>query len=434
MSVRTAFTKTAPLAGGQVSVAAVALVVAIAALAGLLVGGLVRSKPAPAPVKPLETVSGAGVRVQLPNGWARGDASAVPGFPRALWLQNPEQGLRAAVALLPASSPTLLPATSPADARAPETVRLRSGYEAWRYRGSLDDGSPVFLYAAPTTTGIATVACVGATGKETCDALASAVAVPNSRRLELGERAAFFSGLPSVVAQLDSARTKGLRALDAASNPVGQELAALDLSRAHKAAAKDLAALGGPAETVGSLTATATAYGALSRAANARLPKPYVDAGRAVTSAEAGLQRTMTKVAAGASSAVAEPTTVRPRATVAPPKATATAEPPKATATAEPPKATATAEPPKATATAEPPKATATAEPPKATATAEPPKAIATAPAAEPIVVSKEKSSGGMDLTLPLLGLIALVAIFMAGRSMRSSWADATAGSRNTRA
>ena len=428
MSVRTAFTKTAPLAGGQVSVAAVALVVAIAALAGLLVGGVVRSKPARAPVKPLETVSGAGVRLQLPNGWARGDASAVPGFPRALWLQNPEQGLRAAVALLPASSPTLLPATSPADARAPETVRLRSGYEAWRYRGSLKDGSPVFLYAAPTTTGIATVACVGATGKETCDALASAVAVPNSRRLELGERAAFFSGLPPVVAQLDSARTKGLRALDAASNPVGQKLAALDLARAHKAAATDLAALGAPGETVDSLRATATAYGALSRAANARLPKPYVDAGRAVTSAEAGLQRTMTKVAAGASSAVAEPTTVRPRATVAPPKATATAEPPKATATAEPPKH------PTATATAEPPKATATAEPPKATATAEPPKAIATAPAAEPIVVSKEKSSGGMDLTLPLLGLIALVAIFMAGRSMRSSWADAAAGSRNTRA
>ena len=216
MSVRTAFTKTVPVAGGRVSVAAVALLIAVAVLAGLLVGAAVRSKPSRAPVKPAETVSAAGVRLQLPSGWARGGASAVPGFDNALWLRNGKQDLRAAVALIPASSPTLLPKTSPADARAPETVRLRSGYEAWRYRGSLEDGSPVLLYATPTTTGIATVACVGANAGVACDALASAVAVPNSRRLKLDKRAAFFSGLPPVVTKLDAARTRGMRTLEAA--------------------------------------------------------------------------------------------------------------------------------------------------------------------------------------------------------------------------
>ena len=282
-----------------------------------------------------------------------------------MWLRNGKQDLRAAVALIPASSPTLLPKTSPADARAPETVRLRSGYEAWRYRGSLEDGSPVLLYATPTTTGIATVACVGANAGVACDALASSVAVPSSRRLKLDKRAAFFSGLPSVVTQLDAARTRGMRTLEAAKRPLGQELAASDLARAHKAAAADLAALSSPGDrvpqrTVAALTEAATAYGALSRAASTRLPQPYADAGRAVTGAETDLQRAMTKVADGASSAIAVPNSKPSQPKLAPPKATATAEPPKATATAEPPKATATAEPPKATATAEPPKATAT--------------------------------------------------------------------------
>ena len=59
--------------------------------------------------------------------------------------------------------------------------------------------------------------------------------------------------------------------------------------------------------------------------------------------------------------------------------------------------------------------------------------ATATTRAAEPLAGSQEKDSGGFDLTLPLLILIAVAAIVMAGRSMRSSWSDATAES-HTRA
>ena len=109
-----------------------------------------------------------------------------------------DERLRAAVALLPAGSPTLLPAAFAPWAANRETVRLRSGYDAWRYRYSVPTapvrsstprrprpGSPRSpAWARPTAA---------------CDALASAVVVPDARRLELGKRAAFFSGLPPVL-------------------------------------------------------------------------------------------------------------------------------------------------------------------------------------------------------------------------------------------
>ena len=77
-----------------------------------------------------------------------------------------------------------------------ETVRLRSGYDVWRYRYSRPDGSVAFVYAAPTTTGVATVACLGRDQDGACDALASAVVVPDSRRLELGKRAGCSAACP----------------------------------------------------------------------------------------------------------------------------------------------------------------------------------------------------------------------------------------------
>ncbi len=69
-------------------------------------------------------------------------------------------------ALLPADSPTLLPKALSANAWQPETVRLRSGYEVWRYRVETLAGSAGFVYAAPTTGGVATVACLGASGAQ----------------------------------------------------------------------------------------------------------------------------------------------------------------------------------------------------------------------------------------------------------------------------
>ena len=154
--------------------------------------------------------------------------------------------MRAAVKRLPATSPTLLPAaflgTLGRAPDRPDTVRLGSGH-----RGGAPlpqaDGSVLVLYAAPTTMGIATVACQGPIDAGGCEALASAVTVPGSRALEPSISTAFVMRLPAAVTDLDAARTKGMDKLAAATRSRGQALAADGLSRAHRSTAAALAPL-----------------------------------------------------------------------------------------------------------------------------------------------------------------------------------------------
>jgi O-antigen ligase len=293
------------------------LVVAAAiagAIAGLLLGGSFRGGDAPALRSAMapQAIAHDGLRLQVPSGWARGDAATVPGFNRPLGLHNASEDLRASVERLPATSPTLLPAaflqTLKSAPERPDVVRLASGRDAWRYRFPQADGSVTVLYAAPTTTGIATVACLSRIDAGGCEALASAVTVPGTRGLEPGPSAAFYSRLPAAASDLDAARAKGAREFDAATRSTAQAAAADRLARAHKAAGAALAPLtregdGLPTATVSALSATATAYATLARAARARSPRRYADAGRTLAGADADLRRTTTKVAAAASAA-----------------------------------------------------------------------------------------------------------------------------------
>ena len=101
-----------------------------------------------------------------------------------------------------------------------------------------------------------------------------------------------------------------------AKRSADQALAADGLARAHKAAGAALAPLtsagdGLPSATVSALTATATAYTALASAARARLPQPYANAGRTVTGAEADLRQAMTKAGAAMDTASRTITPVR---------------------------------------------------------------------------------------------------------------------------
>ena len=292
--------------------ATVSVLVAAAAIAGLLLGGSVGGRDVPAD-PPARAIVHGGLHVQVPSGWARGHAAAVSGFRRPLGVQNAGGGLSAAVERLPATSTTLLPVASltglKAAPRRPDDIRLASGQRAWRYRLHRDDGSMLVLYAAPTTGGVATVACVSPTVAAVprgCDVLASAVAVAGAQPLEPGTGAAFFSRLRATVAGLEAARTDGKRELSVATRSSAQAAAAERLARAHKTAAAALAPLanerkGSQTVAVGALTASATAYAALARAARARAPERYSDARRAVIGADADLHRAMTE-AAGASS------------------------------------------------------------------------------------------------------------------------------------
>src|SRR5262249_42931263 len=161
-------------------------------------------------------------------------AATLPGFDRPLWLRDARAGVRAGVELLPAASPTLLPVGLHASG-APATVELARGRQAWRYPAMRSDGVPQVVYAAPTTKGIATLGCLGVSGglaERACKQLAVAVTVPGARRLAPGQRAAFFSRLAPTVAGLEAARTKGADALDAATRPAAQALAAEGVARA----------------------------------------------------------------------------------------------------------------------------------------------------------------------------------------------------------
>jgi hypothetical protein len=295
---------------GRLPLLAVGLFVVVAAITGLMFGGRFRGQPPPPAQQLVKPIAEAGVSVQLPTGWSRGGAAPLSGFHQPLWLRSSGTGVTAAVELLPAASPTLLPAGLHATG-APSVLQLRPDHMAWRYRLSRSDDVTEILFAVPTTKGIVTVGCLDVTGgaaETACRALAFSITVPGSRRIEPNQRAAFFSRVPATVAQLQAARTTGLRAFDAATQPVAQAQAADGLARAHRAAAAELAPVSAQneplaGETVRALGATAGAYSTLADAARARAPRPYADASTAVTGADADLRRALEKVDAAVSAA-----------------------------------------------------------------------------------------------------------------------------------
>ena len=178
------------------------------------------------------------------------------------------------------------------------------------------------LYAAPTTSGVATVACVVPTDAGVprgCETLAKAITVPGSVPLELGTSVAFYTRLPAAARELEDARRTGMHDLAAAKSATGQAAAADGLVRAHERAVAALAPLTGtradlPGETVRALNAMAGAYAMLAGAARARSPQRYDAAGLGVSDADAELRRTLAKAAAAANAASRAPTDAGRRA------------------------------------------------------------------------------------------------------------------------
>jgi hypothetical protein len=307
-----------PVARRTLPVAMVAVLVAAAAVTGLLIArafGAGADAPTVSPAATPTTIAHGGLRLRLPSGWARADAATVPGFSRPLALRSAGTRLSALVERLPATSATLIPVALekalPTVPEQREVVRLGSGQPAWRARVAQGSSSTV-LYAAPTTSGVATVACTGPAGAGVlrgCDALAKAITVPGSHPLELGTSVAFYSRLPAVVSELETARRTGIRELSAAQSASAQAAAADGLVRAHKDAFAALAPLAGagtglPTGTAGALNAMAGAYAALAGAARARSAQHYEDARRAVAGADADLRRTLEQADAARRAAV----------------------------------------------------------------------------------------------------------------------------------
>jgi hypothetical protein len=159
-----------------------------------------------------------------------------------------------------------------------EAVSIGPGdLQAYRYQDVSIEGldTPVTLYVAPTSEGVATLACVaGAEGVPNCNAIADTVELTSGDPFPVGPSADYAEALGGMSAKLAKAVDKPLAALNRAKTPSAQADAARDLRSAYRKASNTLSGLDlSPADRtvnarlVGALDATAAAYGKAAAAA-----------------------------------------------------------------------------------------------------------------------------------------------------------------------
>jgi hypothetical protein len=216
------------------------------------------SRPQPPQAEP--RVIRAGIELAPVPGWkASATAAPVPGlrFNDPIVLQGHASHTRLVVGILPATSPTMLPADLVDRLQAPlgrpATVRLEQGYEAYYYRGLTVAGlgAPLDAYLIPTTSGIVTAACVADRGVPYYDGEAhyyecwknlTTLRLRDGRALRLRRDAAFRQRLPGAIAMLDAVRL-GAREELASRIPATQARAASRVAAACDRAASSLLAV-----------------------------------------------------------------------------------------------------------------------------------------------------------------------------------------------
>ena len=265
------------------------VVVGLAMLAACAAGGVVLGRMLGGPAAREQSaaddrrVAAGRLRLLLPVDWSPApDPPALPGFTGvervAARLRAPRIDLVAM--LLPARSPTLLPAElleRLASRRSrPSMVLFGERMRAYHYAGLRlqDVRGVVNVLAAPTSAGVATVACVATSAAapvlELCDRLAQTVAVTGARAVALDPASAFRLRLPGVLASLDAAREAERRGVAR-----GDAAAVTRLGTAHRSAGEDLVAVvpparGTPMAIARQLLAEARSYTALAAALRQR--------------------------------------------------------------------------------------------------------------------------------------------------------------------
>ena len=186
------------------------------------------------------------------------------------------------------------------------------GLQAYRYDALKPNGfdRTVTVYAAPTSAGVATVACLAPAADaesfaKTCDQVANTLQVGDSAEpLPVGPSKDYAETVSKVLAGLDKGDKAGRADLASAKTPTAQAAAARSLSAAFAKAAKSLAAADVPladrsvhTPLVKGLRQTSAAYGKLAAAAVKNDKGAYRKAGgdvsdgrKAVADALAGLK------------------------------------------------------------------------------------------------------------------------------------------------
>jgi hypothetical protein len=272
-----------------------ALVGAILALVFQDGAGDAPRQATPGPVG--RTIAAGDLRLTLPQGWAPlRTGPDVPGFEgaRATFARSGDADV--VLALLPAARRSLLPpeldaARSPASSR-PRVARAGE-IRAYHYVLASDGERVLDVLVAPTTQGVATVACsstVVAPGQ--CEVALRGLRLARGSFLPLGADAAFLARLPAVAAALDAQRVRLRTRLSRASLSEGAARTAARLAGAYAVAGRalrPLVAARSEAATVLLLDKLRVRYGRLAGALRARDRAAFQRRARAIGRAESAL-------------------------------------------------------------------------------------------------------------------------------------------------
>jgi hypothetical protein len=240
----------------------------------------------------------------LPNRWtAAANGPAVPGFGGVRPVFVRSWSAQVAIALLPPTSPSLLPPPLAAVRRAgaPAPLVVRAGrVRAYHYVLVVGNDRMIDVYTAPTTRGTATVACSDILYMPAeCDLAVSALRLAHGSFLPLSADAAFLEALPAVMASLNVTRGRLRERLARAAGVEGGARTAARLAAAYAAAGRalrPLVAAGGEAPaTADVLDRLRTAHADLARAVRRHDRLGFERTARAIRTDESRLARALAR-------------------------------------------------------------------------------------------------------------------------------------------
>src|SRR5829696_3574643 len=282
----------------------------VAILLGFVVGGSGGGGEEPASTGALTgSAASSGAAVKVPEGWSElAAAPDVPGLslsdPKAAGPGGKDGGTAVVVGTVKkaADNSTLLAQSflqALGDVPKPSgAVQIGGGdVQAYRYDNLKPNGfdRTVTVYAAPTSAGVATLACLAPAADAesfgaTCDQIANSLELSSGDPFPVGPSKTYASAVSKALAGLNKADKSGQAKLKAAKTPQAQAAAAKSLAVAFHAAGKRLARLDlSPADRgangllVRALRQTGGAYDDAASAASKKNAAAFKKAGGAAT-------------------------------------------------------------------------------------------------------------------------------------------------------
>jgi len=285
----------------------------IAAVLGFVLGssGGDSSEPAGS-----ETIAAGAFDIAPPGGWTRSAGPAqIPGLDlgQDAVTVTPSGGAdkgTLTVGMTESTDSTLLPKSflSELSSKPKPTDGVRLGdLEAFRYKGLKPKGfsQQLTVYAAPTTEGVATVACAAPAAVATaflseCESVSTTLTVKSGKAYPLGADDDYATDVSDRINALNSARSSGISKMKSAKSGKSQASAATSIATAYATAAATLKDAdvspqfaGANSDLVKALSKAESAYKSLSSAARAESSSRYKSASKKVKSAESAVSRAL---------------------------------------------------------------------------------------------------------------------------------------------